>query len=77
MKTDSGSFTHNAKTPGQARHYRALATGVCSDAATIARTGAMRSQRVADHMPAEQRRALVPNSGYPEPLVFEVMSKGY
>lgn len=65
MKPDTNGHTHNAITPDGAKHYRNLATGVGSDMPMIERTGARRSQRVADCTPADQRAALVPASGYP------------
>jgi len=80
MKTNSGSHTHNAITPDGAKHYRNLATGVGSDMPMIERTGARRSQRVADCMPADQRAALVPASGYPAAMpdpYCTVPGKGY
>lgn len=77
MKTDSGNHTHSAKTPEQAQHYRAVATGVGQTLRGSEMTGARRAQRVADCMPADQRAALVPNSGYPAPRDPAMYGKGY
>jgi hypothetical protein len=68
MKTSSGSFTHNAVNPDQARKFRNQATGCGQTRGMSAASGLLRSMEVADHMPPEQRAALVPNSGYPAPL---------
>jgi hypothetical protein len=68
MKTNSGDYTHNAVDPAKARQFRNQATGCGQTRGMSAASGARRSVEVADHMPPEQRRALVPNAGYPQPL---------
>ena len=68
MKTDSGSFTHKAIDPEYARRFRNQATGCGQTRGMSAISGALRSMEVGDHMPPEQRAALVPNAGYPAPL---------
>ena len=81
MKPNSNGHTHNAVNPDQARKFRNQATGVGQRLTGSEMTGACRSQRVADCMPAEQRVALVPNAGYPEATPIEMLMgmtrKGY
>jgi len=64
---NSGNSTHKPRAVDPAR-FRALATGIGQSQSMSASTGAMRAGRVADAMPARQRAALTPTSGYPAPL---------
>ena len=68
MKTNSGELHPQRRRPGQGPQFRNQATGCGQTRGMSAASGARRSVEVADHMPPEQRRALVPNAGYPEPL---------
>lgn len=66
MKKDFGSSTH-AVNPASPEKFRAQATGIGQSQAMSEQTGRRRAQYVADCMSPEQRAAVPPGEGYPEP----------
>ena len=69
MKKDFGSFTH-AVNPTDPQKFRAIGTGIGQSQAMSEMTGRRRAQYVVDCMSPEQRAAVPPGEGYPEPTLL-------
>jgi hypothetical protein len=62
--TKTGSLSLNQS------KMRDLATGIGQTKAAAMMTGGSRSVRVADCIPADQRKAMAGNAGYPKPMAL-------